>query len=109
MKLYYVERNRIWILLRYYPWSLILVSPFTSLWRYLYLASQVISASGKGGGLGAGSAVKALIRAISGALASFSAQMEIRKKWRASPGGKKLLHEIISGNRLPLKEIARLD
>ena len=109
LKLYYVERNRIWILLRYYPWGLVLASPFTSLLRYLYLASQVFFASGKGGGLGAGAAIKALGKAISGALASFGAQMEVRKKWRASRSSKKLLKQIIYNRRLPLKEIARLD
>jgi len=33
LKLYYVERNRLWTLLKCFPWSYLLAAPFYTLWR----------------------------------------------------------------------------
>ena len=109
MKLYYVERNRIRILLRYYPLQLILVSPFSSLIRYLALASQVLFSRSKGKGLGPGAAALALSRAVLHALASLPAQMEIRKQWLSSPQRKQAMSGLLRNNRIALSEISRLD
>ncbi|HEX9019703.1 MAG TPA: hypothetical protein VF903_00420, partial [Nitrospirota bacterium] len=35
LKAFLVERNRIWVLLKYYPFELVLISPFTTLVRVL--------------------------------------------------------------------------
>jgi len=109
LKLYYVERNRIRILLRYYPWRLVLLSPFTSLCRYAYLAGQVVLGRGKGPGLGAWSGLRALSRAVFDAMVSLPEQVRLRKKWRASKEARLALERLIRGNYIPLKTIARLD
>ena len=109
MKLFYVERNRIWILLRYYPWRLILASPFTSFWRYSYQAYQVLFSKGKGPGLAAGSAISALVKALFQALASLPVQMKWRKKWRSSQNNRRAFDKMIAENAISWKDISRLD
>jgi GT2 family glycosyltransferase len=36
MKAFLTERNRIWILVKYFPLNMLLVSPFYTIWRYLF-------------------------------------------------------------------------
>jgi GT2 family glycosyltransferase len=109
MKLFYVERNRAWVMLRYYPLRLILVSPFTSFWRYSYQAYQVLFSKGQGPGLGAGSAMKALAKALFQALVSFPTQMKLRRKWRSSKSTARAFDQMIAENTISWKEISRLD
>jgi len=109
LKLFYVERNRTWILFRYYPWRLILASPFTSFWRYLYQAYQVLFSKGQGPGLSAGSAISALVKALFQALASFPVQMKWRRKWRSSQTTSRAFDKMIAENAISWKEISRLD
>jgi hypothetical protein len=109
LKLFYVERNRLWILFRYYPWRLILVSPFLSLRRYLRLARQVVLARGKGPGIGALPAAAALLKALMAALFSLPQQMAWRKKWLTSNPAKMALWRMMKDNMFTLEEISRLD
>lgn len=109
LKLFYVERNRLWVLLRYYPWQLILASPFTTLGRYLYQAGQVLFSTEKGPGLSPISAFFALARAIYQSLASFSIQMRWRRQWMNSKTASRDFDAMMSGNTISLKDISRLD
>lgn len=45
-KAYHVERNRFWVLLKNFPISYIIVSPFYTLWRYLFQFYGLLSGRG---------------------------------------------------------------
>ena len=64
-KIYYIERNRLWLMLKTFPLSLILLSPVTTGWRYFMNGVSLLT--GKGSAAGAGKAVSPL--AIIGAIA----------------------------------------
>ena len=50
MKAFHVERNRIWVAVRYYPlWMVLFAVPWFSLYRYLY--QIILSVGGKEGSL----------------------------------------------------------
>ncbi len=48
-KVYLVERNRIWIVWKYFPFKMVVLSPFYSLLRYLLQAYAAISKKGAAG------------------------------------------------------------
>jgi|Deesub1362B_J571_1020462.scaffolds.fasta_scaffold00706_11 GT2 family glycosyltransferase len=48
LKAFLVERNRIWIVIKYFPFSLILVNPFYTLLRYLYQFYGLLAGRGAG-------------------------------------------------------------
>ncbi len=106
-KLYQVERNRIWILLRWYPIYLILLSPFLSFIRLSYQFLQALkirdSKEGK-----FWSWIWAFLRAIKDALANFPKQWKIRKHWLKG-NAKKEIKNLIYDQFIPLRKIARLD
>jgi GT2 family glycosyltransferase len=109
LKLFYVERNRTRVLLRYFPWRWVLASPLTSMVRYLYQASQVLFSSGGGPGLSAWSAMIALTRAVIASVFGLPAQMIWRRKWLSGKSRAKIFNAMFKTNRISLKEISRLD
>jgi GT2 family glycosyltransferase len=49
LKAFYVERNRIWIAVKYFPASILLKSPFYTLWRFLLQGYGALSGRGAAG------------------------------------------------------------
>jgi GT2 family glycosyltransferase len=48
-KAFYVERNRFWIVLKYFPWPLLLLSPFFTFHRFAFQAYGALSQRGAAG------------------------------------------------------------
>jgi GT2 family glycosyltransferase len=48
-KAFYVERNRFWITIKYFPLPLLLVTPFFTIWRFLFQAYGALSHRGAAG------------------------------------------------------------
>ncbi len=85
-KTYLVERNRLFVLFRFYPAKAVLLSPYYTLVRYLLLAAEVLK-SRKSGPLAAeGSGVfpnlLGLIKAYVHALSGLPSEMGERRRWR---------------------------
>lgn len=108
-KLYLAERNRLWVLFRYYPLSLILISPMTSFVRYLYLGFQALGrarTAGKVAGIGL---IFSLLKAIFQGLSMIPKQIKCRKRWLQDPKARAEIKRVIFGHFIPLSEISRLD
>ncbi|MDJ0839046.1 MAG: glycosyltransferase family 2 protein [Acidobacteriota bacterium] len=63
-KIYYIERNRLWLMLKTFPLSLILVSPFTTTWRYLMNGLSLLTGRGSAAEAGKSASPLAIIGAI---------------------------------------------
>lgn len=48
-KAFYVERNRLWITIKYFPWPLLLLTPFFTLYRFMYQAYGALTHRGAAG------------------------------------------------------------
>lgn len=48
-KAFYVERNRIWVLFKYFPWSYILASPYFSVKRLIFQGCGMLTGQGAAG------------------------------------------------------------
>ena len=105
-KLYQVERNRLWILFRYYPWYFIIFFPFFSLLRYI---NQVFSAGKGAGNLKIWSWMGAFFRAYLDAFLSFPEQLRWRREWLRGEKQKNQIKELLRTQAISLKEISRLD
>ncbi len=113
MKIFYVERNRIWVLLKFYPLSMILISGVYTLIRYLaviyYLFRTPRDHAGRPGP-GILDASFALISAYLSAIRGISRQWMNRKKF--GPGATnsyELWRKWLKDFRLDLKTISGLD
>jgi len=113
LKLYLVERNRLWILFRYYPVYLILASPITSLIRLIFQALQAVSSKGQASTLAPFSGFLALplagFKAFFDAFLSLPKQLKWRKQWLSKKPAKSALFRVIFDHFIPLKQISRLD
>jgi len=49
LKAFYVERNRVWIAIKYFPLSVLLKSPFYTLWRFLLQGYGALTGRGAAG------------------------------------------------------------
>jgi GT2 family glycosyltransferase len=49
LKAFYVERNRVWIAVKYFPASILLKSPFYTLWRFLLQSYGALAGRGAAG------------------------------------------------------------
>jgi len=49
LKAFYVERNRVWIAIKYFPLSLLLRSPFYTFWRFLLQSYGALTGRGAAG------------------------------------------------------------
>jgi GT2 family glycosyltransferase len=49
LKAFLVERNRIWVALKYFPFPLLVTGPFYTLWRYLFQAYGALFGKGAAG------------------------------------------------------------
>jgi len=108
-KLYQVERNRLWILFRYYSPGLILVSPITSLIRLIFQALHPFSTRNRPYPLPIFSGLPGLFKAFLHAFLSVPNQLKYRRKYRSSRKAKQDLSRLLLDQFIPLKEISRLD
>jgi len=116
LKVFYAERNRIWLLLRYFPGRYLALSPAYTLFRYLALIpaawklwrNRSRDLSGQGDGMA--KLVWALLRAYGSALARFPAQWAWRRQWqerrRVSDW---TLHAWLREHRISLAELSAWD
>jgi GT2 family glycosyltransferase len=114
LKAFYVERNRVWIAIKYFPLSLLLISPFYTLWRFLFQGYGALSGRGAAGKFSQEYScwqllqilLKAYISAIRGLPKMWEKRKEMKKLTRVSK------EEIrgwftrfgISGREIALKE-----
>jgi len=113
-KLFLVERNRIWLVLKYFPWSLVVANPLLWLWRALLTMrggrdrsgpwAQVSPADRSG-------ALRAIVRAqLAGWLGIYS-QLRKRAELRRTcgPQWRSRMREILDRDRVALADLARGD
>jgi N-acetylglucosaminyl-diphospho-decaprenol L-rhamnosyltransferase len=83
-KIYYVERNRIAVLLRYYPLAAVILSPVFTLHRYLGLLAAMLGPGSDetGARVGLAAGAGALGRAYRDALLRAGADLRLRRQWR---------------------------
>ena len=83
-KVFLVERNRIWIVWKYFPLKRILASPFFSFVRYCYQAYGALSGKGAAGRFAeqhsAGALVPAVVKAYASAFAGLPRVLRERKR-----------------------------
>jgi len=76
-----VERNRIWLACKLFPWWLLLLNPWFSLWRYSWHAWSIILGQGSAGTLVRERSPAALLRALAEAhISAWRGMPEIRRK-----------------------------
>lgn len=63
-KVYLVERNHYWVVLKTFPWWSVLALPIWTLWRYVEQARSVLFSGGTGGEFRSGGSKGALIKAL---------------------------------------------
>ena len=108
-KLYLVERNRLWVLFRYYPWYLILISPMTSFVRYLYLGIRAWRKSEADAKSIRTALIISLLKAILKGLITIPHQLMWRRKWVRERNAKAKIRRIIFEHFIPLSKISQLD
>lgn len=98
MKAFYVERNRVWIAIKYFPLSLLMTSPFYTLLRFLFQGYGALSGRGAAGRFSQEYSPFHLLRILIKAYAS--ALKGLPKMWKKRKAIKKLtkvnLEEILS-------------
>ena len=86
-KIYFVERNRVWTLLKLFPWCLVAVSPVLTLARYLFGVYGFLAGKGATGKLGEGHSVReiflSVFRAYRDALADAPGMLRERRRLRS--------------------------
>jgi GT2 family glycosyltransferase len=114
MKVYLVERNRIWIVWKYFPMKWLLLSPFYSFARYLYQAYGALTGKGaagqftreySGGGL-VSNVLRAYFDAFRGASRVFRERSKM-KKLRRVPGAE--IDRWFRDYRISLRELTLKD
>ncbi len=114
LKAFYVERNRIWIAIKYFPFTMLLLSPFYSFLRYGLQAYGVLTGKGASGKFRKEysafllfcTLTKAQISAIKGAPKMLKKRKEIKKITRLS---EKEIKNLLNRFRISPKEIALKD
>jgi len=109
LKLYYVERNRLWILFRYYPLYLMLASPITSLLRLIFQVLEAFFSQRGHLPLPFFPSLLSLLKAFIDAFISLPRQLKIRRRWLKTGFEKSALWREIFEHFIPLKQISRLD
>jgi GT2 family glycosyltransferase len=114
LKAFHVERNRVWVLLKLFPWPSIVVSPFYTAMRLAWQALGVATGRGAAARLAAKSSFPFLVSitlrawwaACAGAPRVLAQRRELRKGSRQSSAGfRRLLAEF----RLGVREVALKD
>jgi GT2 family glycosyltransferase len=92
LKAFYAERNRVWIAVKYFPLSLLLKSPFYTLWRFLLQGYGALTGRGAAGKFSQEHSrwrllrilVKAYVSAIQGLPRMWKKRNEMKKLTRVS-------------------------
>jgi GT2 family glycosyltransferase len=92
-KAYHLERNHVWVLLKNFPLTSILSSPFYTIWRYFIQWYGIVTGRGSVARIAEGTSkpelVMIVLRAYSGALAGLPQMLKKRRaiwKYRRIPG-----------------------
>ncbi|MFC1606600.1 glycosyltransferase family 2 protein [Candidatus Latescibacterota bacterium] len=109
-KVYWVERNHLWVLIKNYPATLIATAPFVTVWRYLVQVYAVTMKSGDMKGFAGElpvfrtlyTLVCANIAALAGALRMLRKRLEFKPKRRINA---RTMGRIISEHKLSMYEI----
>jgi GT2 family glycosyltransferase len=80
LKAFYVERNRVWIAVKYFPLSLLLKSPFFTCWRFLLQGYGALTGRGAAGKFGQEYSRRRLVRIL--VKAYISAIQGLPKMWK---------------------------
>lgn len=113
-KLFLVERNRIWLAMKYFPWTLVVANPFLWAWRAWLTMRGSRDRSGPWARVPSqdrSAATQAILRAQVAGWLGLASQMRKRRElgrlcgadWRAR------VREILSGDRVSLADLARGD
>jgi len=94
LKAFYVERNRVWIAIKYFPLSLLLTSPFYTCWRLLLQGYGALTGRGAAGKFSQEYScwkllrilVKAYVSAIRGLPKMWKKRREMKKLTRVDKG-----------------------
>jgi GT2 family glycosyltransferase len=102
MKIYYVERNRIWTVIKIFPWYAVVLSPIFTFARYMVGLAGLISGKGAVGKLsenyGAGDIFLSLLKAHGDALKGIPGMLRKRRALR---------RVFVSGDREFMEDLAR--
>ncbi|MBN1102790.1 MAG: glycosyltransferase family 2 protein [Deltaproteobacteria bacterium] len=114
MKAFHVERNRIWILLKYFPVSSIVTSPFYTLARFALHAYGIFTGRGAAGRFATnasiGRLVRTILRAYASAIRGLPGVLRRRKRivrHRKLTGGE--FRKLLVQHRISCREIALKD
>ncbi len=88
LKAFYVERNRLWIAIKYFPLSLLLMTPFYTLWRFLHQSYGALTGRGAAGKFSREYSHSQLLRTL--IKAYISAFQGLPKMWKKRKEMKKL-------------------
>ncbi len=99
LKLYYVERNRLWTVLKCFPWPYLCAAPFYTLWRYAHYLAALWSRRGPATQMAEKVSGAAMILAVLKAYGStlFSLGYLLRKR-----------KEVFNGVKIPVEEFGRI-
>ena len=114
LKAFHVERNRVWVLLKLFPWPLVFASPFYTAVRLLWQAVGVATGRGAAARLAgeasvlalAGIALRAWGAAIAGAPRVLAQRRRLRATSRLSSAG---FYRLLDEFRLTAREVALKD
>ena len=114
MKAFYVERNRIWILFKYFPFESIILSPFFTLKRLLLQGYGVITRKGAAGKFAENASVKLIFRTLFNAyISALNGIPDILKKRKIIHKNRKVSKEeikyLLRSHAISCKEIALKD
>lgn len=114
LKAFYVERNRIWIAVKYFPLSMLLLTPFYSFMRYGLQAYGVFTGKGASGKFRKQYSAFYLLRIL--IKAQISALIGLPKMWKKRKEIRKItqmdekeIKNLINRFKINLKEIALKD
>lgn len=111
LKLYYVERNRLWTVLKCFPWPYLVAAPFYTLWRIAHHLVAFLMKQGPGsevlGKVSAMELIGAVLRAYaSTAVALFSLFRERRRVFAKRRISNKEFGRVFKGFLVTAKDIA---
>jgi GT2 family glycosyltransferase len=113
-KAFLVERNRLWVAVKLFPWPLLALTPLFTLWRFAWHAGSILSRRGLAGGVAREHSPVRLAAALLRAYASGIAGLpRILAKRRAALGARRLtdreFYRLLARFRVSARELALRD
>jgi GT2 family glycosyltransferase len=112
LKAFHVERNRVWVLLKIFPWPLVMLSPFFTALRLGVQAFGVVVRRGAAHHLARDSSMLHLVavtlRAYASALRGVPAVLRARRRMPRRLSGRETTH-LLREHRLSVREVALQD